>query len=122
MANYRKIMELALEGRSYSEIVEAVGCSRRDVSVVKKTVTARGITAGQIKSMTDADVQDLFPDGRKRVSDEYEPPDYAAVLRSMKANRHFTLQQAWRKYVSAGGLGKKYGYSQYCHLFGEYSE
>ncbi|MDY7540796.1 IS21 family transposase [Cryobacterium sp. 5B3] len=120
MANYRKILELLLEGRSYNEVVEAVGCSRRDVSVVKKTITARGITAASAESMTDADVQVLFPDGRKRVSDEYESPDFTAVLRSMKANRHFTLQQAWRKYVGAGGPAKKYGYSQYCHLFGEH--
>jgi hypothetical protein len=35
MANYRKIMILVLEGRSDGEIVETVGCSRRDVSVVK---------------------------------------------------------------------------------------
>lgn len=120
MANYRKIMELVLDGRSYNEIVQTVGCSRRDVSVVKKTVTARGITAGTVESMTDTDVQVLFPDGRKRVSDEYESPDFTAVLRSMKANRHFTLQQGWRKYVGAGGQAKKYGYAQYCHLFGEH--
>ena len=120
MSNYRKIMELVLDGRSYNEIVEAVGCSRRDVSMVKKTVAARGITAGLAVSMTEAAVQAMFPDGRQRVSDEYEAPDLTAVLRSMKANRHFTLQQAWRKYVGAGGQGKKYGYSQYCHLFGEH--
>jgi uncharacterized protein YerC len=50
MANHRKIIELVLEGRSYNEIVQAVGCSRRDVSVVKKTLTARGITAGRYTS------------------------------------------------------------------------
>lgn len=120
MADYRKIMVLVLEGRSYGEIVETVGCSRRDVSVVKKTVTARGICAGVAESMTDAEVRALFPDGRRRVSEEYERPDYAAVLKSMKANRHFTLQQAWRRYLGADGQGRKYGYSQYCHLFGEY--
>ncbi len=120
VANFRKIMILVLEGRSYGEIVEVAGCSRRDVSLVKKTVAARGISAGAAGSMTEAEVQALFPDGRRRVSEEYERPDYAAVLKSMKANRHFTLQQAWRKYVGAGGQGKKYGYSQYCHLFGEH--
>jgi len=70
--------------------------------------------------MTDAEVRALFPDGRRSVSEEYQRPDHAAVLRSMSANRHFTLQQAWRRYVDAGGQGKKYGYSQYCHLFGEH--
>jgi hypothetical protein len=120
VGNYRKIMELVLQGRSYNEIVDTVGCSRRDISVVKKTVTARGITAGSAEAMTEADVKALFPDGRKRVSDEYETPDFAAVLRSMKANRHFTLQQGWRKYVGGGGPSKKYGYAQYCHLFSEH--
>lgn len=120
MGNYRKIMELVLQQRSYNEIVETVGCSRRDISAVKKTVTARSITAGSVESMTEADIEALFPDGRKRVSDEYETPDFAAVLRSMKANKHFTLQQGWRKYVGAGGPSKKYGYAQYCHLFSEH--
>lgn len=120
MADYRKIMILVLEGRSYGEVVEAVGCSRRDVSTVRKTVTARGISAAVAASMTDAEVAVLFPDGRRQVSREYERPDYAAVLRSMRANRHFTLQQAWRRYVGAGGAGKRYGYSQYCHLFAEF--
>ena len=120
MADYRKIMVLVLEGRSYGEIVDAAGCSRRDVSAVKKTIAARGISAGAAASMTEAEVQVLFPDGRRRVSEEYEQPDYAAVVKSMRANRHFTLQQAWRRYVGSDGQGRKYGYSQYCHLFGEH--
>ena len=39
MANYRAIMQLSLAGRSYAEIVEMVGCSRRDVALVKKTIS-----------------------------------------------------------------------------------
>lgn len=35
LANYRKILELVLAGRSYGEIVEVVGCSRREVSRVR---------------------------------------------------------------------------------------
>lgn len=120
MASYRKIMELALEGRSYSEIVETAGCSRRDVSAVKKTITSGGISAAMMASMTDAEVAALFPDGRKRVSEGYEQPDYAAVLKSFKANRHFTLQQGWSRYLQATGAGRKYGYAQYCHLFSEH--
>lgn len=121
MADYRTIMELVLQGWSYGDVVEQVGCSRRDVSTVKKTIVARGITAGLMASMTDVEVRGLFPDGRKRVCEEYEQPDYAAVLRSLKANRGFTLQQGWSRYVAAAGVGKKYGYAQYCHLFSEYA-
>ena len=47
MAEYKAIMTLALAGHSYSEIVAAVGCSRREIAAVKKTITAYGITAGQ---------------------------------------------------------------------------
>ena len=120
MTDYRRIMELALQQRSFADIVELVGCSRRDVSTVKKTITARGITPGLLASMTSADIKALFPDGRQRVCQDYEQPDYASVLKSMKANRHFTLQQAWSRYVATSATGKKYGYAQYCHLFGEY--
>lgn len=47
MAEYKAIMTLALAGHSYSEIVAAVGCSRREIAAVKKTITAYGITAGR---------------------------------------------------------------------------
>ena len=39
MADYKAIMTLALSGHSYSEIVAAAGCSRREIAAVKKTIT-----------------------------------------------------------------------------------
>ncbi|WP_206750274.1 hypothetical protein, partial [Cryobacterium sp. TMS1-20-1] len=33
MADYRKILRLLLEGRSYRDVVEIVGCSHRDVAL-----------------------------------------------------------------------------------------
>ncbi|GAA1702452.1 hypothetical protein GCM10009831_09570 [Dietzia cercidiphylli] len=95
MADYKAIMTLALAGHSYSEIVAAVGCSRREIAAVKKTITAYGITAGQAASMNPAEIAGMFPDGRKRVSEDYIKPDFDRVLASMKFNRHFTIQQAW---------------------------
>lgn len=121
MADYRKIMELLCDQRSYTTITETVKCSRREVAAAKKTIEARGITHGHLKVMTDAEVQALFPDGRAKVSDRYEAPHYPAVLKSMRANRHFTLQQAWSRYVGQdSGELQKYGYAQYCHLFSDY--
>ena len=35
MADYRAIMQQVLDGRSYAEIVQVVGCSRRDVALVR---------------------------------------------------------------------------------------
>lgn len=122
MADYSAIMALVLERRSYSEIVDIVGCSRRDVSLVKKTIAARGITAAQVGSLSQDELAALFPDGRKNVSVGFAQPDFAGIVKSMKSNRHYTLQQAWHRYVQApAGSEKKYGYTQFCQLFNDYA-
>lgn len=110
MANYRAILELVLAGRSYVEVVETVGCSRREVSRVKQAIVEHEVrSAGAV---SDAELAQWFPDGRRRVSQEYDQPDLVRVLASFKQNRHFTLLQAWRRYADVPGVGKKkYGYS-----------
>ncbi|MEI6620778.1 MAG: IS21 family transposase [Actinomycetes bacterium] len=121
MADYRAIMTLVLAGRSYRDVVVAVGCSHRDVAAARKVIADRGITGARLAEMADAELRGLFPDGRAKVSGRYDVPDFARVVTSMKANPHFTLLQAWRVYVGSGSANRKYGYSQYCHLFGEYA-
>ena len=64
MANYRAIVELVLAGRSYGEVVDLVGCSRRDVSRVKQAITEHGVTS--VAGVTDAELTEWFPDGRRR--------------------------------------------------------
>ena len=49
MADYRKILGLLLEGRSYREVVEIAGCSHRDVARVRQEVQERGLTASGIR-------------------------------------------------------------------------
>lgn len=44
MTDYRAITALVIQGRSYREVVAAVGCSHRDVAAARKTIAARGIT------------------------------------------------------------------------------
>ncbi|MDQ0277129.1 hypothetical protein QO003_001432 [Arthrobacter silviterrae] len=121
MADYRAIMTLLLQGRSYRQIVDAVGCSHRDVSAARKTIDDRGLGAAALAEMSDVEVAGLFPDGRSKVSAGYDLPDFAQVVKSMKANPHFTLLQAWRTYVGARSVLRKYGYAQFCHLFGGYA-
>lgn len=118
MANYRAIMEMVLAERTYREIVEAVGCSRREVSRVKQILVDEDI--GDVSSVTDTQLREWFPDGRRRISDEYAQPDFDRVLVSMKNNRHFTQLLAWRRYANAKDPGKKYAYSQFNALFVDY--
>jgi transposase len=121
MTDYRAIMTLVLQGRSYRDVVAAVGCSHRDVAAARKTIAAKGITGAGLAQMSDTELAGLFPDGRSKVSDLYVVPDFAAVVKSMRSNPHFTVLQAWRVYLGSQAEGRKYGYSQYCHLFGEYA-
>lgn len=122
MTDYRRIVALLLEGRSYRDVVEVVGCSHRDVSRVKTIIEERGVTATTV--VAEEDLALWFPDGRRLVSAAYEQPDLAAVLAGMKAQRHFTLLMAWRRYADAktpgGSGGKRYGYAQFCALFADY--
>lgn len=121
MADYRWILELLLQGRSYREVVAAVGCSHRDVATARRAIEEQSVTAEQLAAMAEIDLLGLFPDGRSRVSGEYELPDYRRVADSMRLNQHFTLLHGWRSYVSVDSGGRKYGYAQYCHLFNEYA-
>lgn len=122
MADYSAIMVLSLERRSYSETVQRLGYSRREISLVSRTVKARGITAAQAASLGRDELAELFPDGRKNVSSGFVQPDIAGV-KSMKFNRHYTRQQAWHRYVQAPAVPekKKYGYTQFCQLFNDYA-
>lgn len=118
MADYRRILTLLLENRSYRDVVEVVGCSHRDVARVKQAIMEHDVASAE--AVSEADLQEWFPDRRRRVSLEYDQPDLGSVLTSMRYKRHFTLLQAWRRYVEAHGSGKKYGYSQFCALFSDY--
>lgn len=118
MAEYRKILELVLEGRSYREVVEVVGCSHRDVSRVSGAVREQGVT--RASDVSEEDLAEWFPDGRSRVSQAYQMPAWDSVLSAMKSQPHFTLLMAWRRYVDGGGGSRKYGYSQFCALFADY--
>ncbi|MEB0286107.1 IS21 family transposase, partial [Cryobacterium sp. 10S3] len=80
MADYRKILVLLLEGRSYRDVVEIAGCSHRAVARVSQEIQARGVTAAD--SVSDADLAGWFPDGRRKVSEEYDQPDLSRVLAS----------------------------------------
>ncbi len=99
-----------------------MGCSRRDVSRAKKAITEKGLTKDSAAGLSAGEVAELFPDGRRRAGSGFVAPDFASVVEAMKANRHYTRQQAWHRYISAPGEGLRYSYSQFCQLFNDYAE
>ncbi|MFJ2617864.1 IS21 family transposase [Glutamicibacter sp. NPDC087344] len=119
--DYHAIMSLLVTGRTYSEITASVGCSHRDVATAKRTMTAAGITAQRLAALQAADIEQLFPDQRRTISQEYADPHFAQVIEQMKHNRFFTLQQGWVNYLGATSAKKKYSYSQYCERFNRFA-
>ena len=71
VADYRRILVLLLQGRSYRSVVEVVGCSHRDVAAARRVMTAHGITAQGLAVMSQTELAGLFPDGRSKVSEDY---------------------------------------------------
>ena len=114
--------DLGFAGRSYDEIVARAGCSRRDVAAAKKMIAAYGSTASQIGAIPTGDrpVVSRWPQEGHGV---LRTPRLDRVLASMRENWHFTLQQAWSRYLASNTAkgGKKYGYSQYCALCAEHA-
>ena len=118
--DYRKIMNLLLERRSYREIVAMLGCAPKSVAASKKQLDEQNLTIDRLAQLTDQEVAALFPDGRSRVRAEYLEPEFSKVVASFKKNQHYTLLQGWRTYTGKPSELRKYGYSQYCALFSEY--
>ena len=81
VADYRRILGLLFEERSYRDVVEIAGCSHRDVARVRQAIVAHGVSSAA--AVSDAELGEWFPDGRRRVSDEYEQPDLGWVLASI---------------------------------------
>lgn len=118
--DYRKIMSMLLERRSYREVVAAAGCSHQTVAAAKKQLGERMLTYDRLAQLSDADIAAMFPDGRSRVRAEYLEPEFSKVVASFKKNQHYTLLQGWRAYTGKPSELRKYGYSQYCALFNGY--
>jgi len=118
--DYRRIMSLLLESRSYREISAMLECAPKSIAAARRVIKAEALTSDRLAQLSDTALAELFPDGRSRVKSEYDDPDYAKVVASFKKNRHYTLLQGWRMYTSRPSSLRKYGYSQYCALFNRY--
>lgn len=121
MVDYRRILGLLLQGHSYRAVAGAVGCSQREVATARRAILEQGLSTERLAGLSEVELAAWFPDGRSRVSADYDLPDFAKVVASMRRNPHFTLLLAWRAYAAGGAGRRKYGYSQYCHLFNEYA-
>ena len=67
MTDYRLVMSLLLQNRSYRDIEAIAGCSHRTIAKAASVCHDQGLTATtQIDALGAEEIDGLFADGRKR--------------------------------------------------------
>ena len=125
MTDYRLVMSLLLQDRSYRDIEAIAGCSHRTIAKAKKVCREHGLTAvDQIEALSGEEIDALFTDGRKTPSAEFVAFDVAATVKKRTGKNKLPLRVLWANYLdSEGSPGQRhYSYQRFCQIVGEYVE
>lgn len=120
--DYRSIMLWLLDGRSYTEISTSLGCSRKTISHTKHVLTTQDLTLDQIQNLTSSQIEELFPDNRRRDPAQFLQPDMAAIAKRRMTRTRVTRKVEWERYLrfpAPPGV-EHYSYPQFCSLFDDY--
>ena len=125
MTDYRLVMSLLLQDRSYRDIEAIAGCSHRTIAKAKKVCREHGLTAvDQVEALSGEEIDALFTDGRKTPSAEFVAFDVAATVKKRTGKNKLPLRVLWANYLdSEGSPGQRhYSYQRFCQIVGEYVE
>lgn len=122
MADYRKIMLLLLQGRSYRQVQKLLNCSPRTISKARQVIDEQEFsTLEQLKDMSDEILEQCFTDGLKAVSTSFVPIDIDAVIKARIGRKKPPLKVLWARYLrsEATGSQRHYQYERFCQLVAE---
>ena len=112
MTDYRAVMKLLVQQRSYRQIEQQLGCSHRAISRSNQVLRSLGIrTVDQVLALTDDELDELFVDGRSTGQGEFVPIDFDAVVKARTGRNKQTLQVLWARYTSTPALPGQLHYS-----------
>lgn len=123
MTDYRQLMRLVLDKVPYREIAAREGCSQRTVAKVRRVLDEHQLTAvSQVDALSREDVDGLFSDGRKSVTDEFVPVDIDKVVAARLGRNKPPLKVLWAQYlqVDAPDGRSHYGYERFCQIVAEH--
>ena len=99
MTDYRAVMKLLVQQRSYRQMEQQFGCSHRAISRSNQVLRSLGIrTIDQVLALTDDELDELFVDGRSTGQGEFVPIDFDAVVKARTGRNKQTLQVLWARY------------------------
>lgn len=125
MTDYRLVMSLLLQDRSYRDIEAIAGCSHRTIAKAKKVCHDHGLIAtGQVDALSAEEIDGLFADGRKTPSGEFVAFDVAAMVKKRSGKKKLPLRVLWANYLDTDGAPgqRHYSYQRFCQIIGEYVE
>ena len=125
MTDYRLVMSLLLQDRSYRDIEAIAGCSHRTIAKAKKVCHEHGLTAtSQVEALSVEEIDALFTDGRKTPSKEFVAFDVAAAVKKRTGKNKLPLRVLWANYLDTDGTPgqRHYSYQRFCQIIGEYVE
>ena len=124
MADYRLIMTLLVQQRPYRQIEVMAGCSHRAIARARRVLEAERLsTPAQIEALTVEDLDRLFTDGRKAVSEDFVPVDVKKVVAARVGSKKPPLKVLWARYLKSGDVpgARFYGYDRFCEIVTEHA-
>jgi transposase len=117
MRQVREVLRLTTAGVSSNEIARRLGISASTVRLTLRRLAKAGLSWPLPAEMSDTvlEAQLFTVVGSKHGHRRHPEPDWAAVHRDLKRNKHVTLQILWDEYIEQHPDG--YRYSRYCELY-----
>lgn len=123
MTDYRLVMSLLLQGRSYRQIEAIAGCSHRTIARARKVIDDHQLTSlNQVQGLSTQRLDELFADGRKTGSELFVDFDVAQVVAARTGRKKPTLRVLWATYLdtpATGGRGH-YSYERFRQIVADY--
>lgn len=107
MTDYKAVMKLLIQQRSYREIENQLGCSHRAVSRANTVLRSRGFTTvEQVEGLTVDELDAMFVDGRSSGQGDFVLIDFEAVVKARTGRHKVTAEPGWLVPVfCVGGTG-----------------
>ena len=119
MVDYRLIMKLSLQGRSYRQIQQQCGAAHATIAKARKALDSHGITSvSALADLSDAVIAELVGDGRVVAPGEFVQIDFAAVIKARSGRNKTPLRVLWSNYLNQTAVpGQRfYSYERFRQL------